>query len=734
MQKDKDKGSFTLPGESGYEKLTMELAGRWGADMIRDSDGTALSPELLNAGYGVYSTICIIRNHNAWARRNMGKLQQTFLISQPAVAESGTLGIDLMAGYFAEQFAVNDSADALRYWQVTDRTSGAVLPRGQWACADGRATIAGAIPWHSYTASFLAFRVWEEISMYNHTTNGWDREHLMQIDPIWPETQDYMLSWLEGWCKSHSATDVVRFTSLFYNFAWIWGSDARNRSLFADWASYDFTVSPLALDLFQKEHGYALTAEDFVNGGKFQVTHMPPSKAKLDWMDFMNRFVTGFGSRLVEVAHRHGKKAYVFYDDSWVGMEPYSPRFPEFKFDGLIKCVFSGFEARLCAGVQGVRTKELRLHPYLFPVGLGGAPTFMEGGDPARDARRYWASVRRALLRVPVDRIGLGGYLHLAEQYPDFVECIEDIAREFRQIKELHRAGPPTSLAPRVGVLTAWGKLRSWTCSGHLHENPDNDLINIIESLAGLPFDAEFLDFDEVRAGAHRPFDVLINAGFAGSAWSGGSRWRDDGVVAALTGWVHGGGLFLGVNAPSAAGGYASLLRMAPVLGVDIDDGARVNHGRWPVEAAEAAEASEGALAVDGAAIAPRADVYLTGGSTEVLMAKGGAPCITSNHFGKGRGIYLASYRHSMANARLLHRLIAGASAAAAVAGGSGFAVDAAYMQAFPPEVDCAIYPSAGKMALANAGSLPQTVRIGTAEATIKPYGMAVAKILWPGY
>ncbi len=27
-----------------------------------------------------------------------------------------------------------------------------------------------------------------------------------------------------------------------------------------------------------------------------------------------------------------------------------------------------------------------------------------------------------------------------------------------------------------------------------------------------------------------------------------------------------------------------TLLRMAPVLGVDIDTGARVNHGRWPVE------------------------------------------------------------------------------------------------------------------------------------------------------
>ena len=43
----KTKGGFTLPGESGYEKLTLEMAEKWGADVIRDSDGTELSPEFI---------------------------------------------------------------------------------------------------------------------------------------------------------------------------------------------------------------------------------------------------------------------------------------------------------------------------------------------------------------------------------------------------------------------------------------------------------------------------------------------------------------------------------------------------------------------------------------------------------------------------------------------------------------------------------------------------------------
>ena len=68
------QGGFTLPGEAGYEDLTLKIAKKWGADVIRDSDGTVLSDDILNAGYDIYSTICIIRDHNAWAKENKDKL------------------------------------------------------------------------------------------------------------------------------------------------------------------------------------------------------------------------------------------------------------------------------------------------------------------------------------------------------------------------------------------------------------------------------------------------------------------------------------------------------------------------------------------------------------------------------------------------------------------------------------------------------------------------------------
>ena len=80
-------GGFTLPGEAGYEGLTLELAQKWGADVIRDSDGTKLSPEIVEAGYRIYSTICIIREHNAFAEAHPDAQQQTFLCSDAVLAE-----------------------------------------------------------------------------------------------------------------------------------------------------------------------------------------------------------------------------------------------------------------------------------------------------------------------------------------------------------------------------------------------------------------------------------------------------------------------------------------------------------------------------------------------------------------------------------------------------------------------------------------------------------------------
>ncbi|MBR3108067.1 MAG: 1,3-beta-galactosyl-N-acetylhexosamine phosphorylase [Clostridia bacterium] len=648
MNQDFHQGDFTLPGEAGYEELTLRLAKKWGADVIRDSDGTKLSEEITKAGYGIYSTICIIRQHNAFALAHPDSQQQTFLCSDPVIATGESVTIRPLEGFFDEQFQINDSEEAMAYWQVYDRTTGTEVPWERWTYANGEVTVSSAVPWHSYTVSFLAWRVWEEINMYNHTTNHWTSEHLRQLDPRHPLAWEFLQKWLRDWCDQNPDTTVVRLTSLFYNFVWIFGSDARLRNRFTDWASYDFTVSPAALKAFEAEYGYALTAEDFINQRKLQVTHMPPTAHKRDYMDFIQAFVADKAKALVDIVHAYGKKAYVFYDDSWVGMEPYGPRFASIGFDGLIKCIFSGFECRLCAGAK-VPTHEIRLHPYLFPVGLGGAPTFSEGGHPEKDALQYWVSARRALLRQCVDRIGLGGYLHLTEGAPAFVDAIERIGIEFRKIKALQQDGPAYTLPIKVAVLHTWGALRSWTLSGHFHETYMHPLIHVNEALSGLPVDVKFISFADAENGALDDVNVVINAGRAGDAWSGGDAWKSEKLVEKLTEFVYRGGAFIGVNEPSAVPGYDTFFRMAHVLGIDLDTGARVCHGKWEYKIEKGIRIQAGS-----AGLKDKERLYLTDGKAKVLADADGVPQMTFNRFGKGLGVYLSDFAVSLQNTRML--------------------------------------------------------------------------------
>ena len=710
------RGDFTLPGEAGYEKLTLELAEKWGADVIRDSDGTKLSPEILEAGYRIYSTICIIREHNAFALEHPDAQQQCFLSSEPTLAEGDTLVISPLDGYFGEQFQLNDTPEAMAYWQVWDRTADAEVPRDRWEYRDGRITVRGCAPWHRYTASFLCRRIWEEISMYNHTTNHWTSEHLRQLDPRHPLAWAFLQDWLDKWCADNPQTGVIRLTSLFYNFVWIFGSDMRRRSRFVDWGSYDFTVSPAALQAFEREYGYALTAEDFINRRRLQATHRPPTQHKRDYMDFIQRFVAEKAKALVEIIHRHGKQAYVFYDDSWVGMEPYGKYFSSIGFDGLIKCVFSGFECRLCAGAD-VPVHELRFHPYLFPVGLGGLPTFMEGGHPEKDAIEYWLHVRRALVRQSVDRIGLGGYLHLTQGFPAFTEAVTRMADHFRQFKALHAHGAPAVLPVRVAVLHTWGSLRSWTLSGHFHETDGNILIHINEALSGLPVDVRFISFEDVKGGALRDADVLINAGRAGDAWSGGEAWADPALVAEVTRFVYEGGGLIGAGEPSAVPGGDTFLALAHALGVDVDDGRYACHAPWAFETEKAP------FFVSPEALAVKPGVRLTGPDTRVLRAEGGLPQLTLRRFGKGQAAYLSGFAYSPAAARMLLELLL------YLTGANG--ADAAICD--DPRVEAAWFPADSTLvALNNAEeTVAATVRCpaGDIPLTLAPLETGIHKI-----
>ena len=95
----KTKGRVTLPSESNFLDETKELLERWGADAIRDSDGTKLDRDIKSLDAKIYTTYFVARGHNEFAREHMDECQQLYLMSKRHTAAGTRLGIDFMDGY-----------------------------------------------------------------------------------------------------------------------------------------------------------------------------------------------------------------------------------------------------------------------------------------------------------------------------------------------------------------------------------------------------------------------------------------------------------------------------------------------------------------------------------------------------------------------------------------------------------------------------------------------------------
>ena len=70
----KTKGRLTLPSESNFLEQTKELLDRWGADAIRDSDGTKLDEATKQLDAKIYTTYFVARNHNDFIKRSYGRV------------------------------------------------------------------------------------------------------------------------------------------------------------------------------------------------------------------------------------------------------------------------------------------------------------------------------------------------------------------------------------------------------------------------------------------------------------------------------------------------------------------------------------------------------------------------------------------------------------------------------------------------------------------------------------
>lgn len=651
----KKTGSVTIPTDLDVVPQTLEILKKWGADAIRDCDGTDFPAELRNQNAKIYATYYTTRKDNAWARENPDEIQQCYIMTGFHTAEEGPLSICLMQGISPELLQVNTRDDPKRWWEVVDRTTGAPLDPRCWDYDEesGCVVIPNPESYHQYTVAFLAYIIWDPVHMYNAVTNNWQNfEHQLTFDVRQPKTHAFTMERLRKFIQEHPYVNVIRFTTFFHQFTLIF--DELKREKYVDWYGYSASVSPYILEKFEREVGYQFRPEYIVDQGYYNNQYRVPSKEYQDFQAFQRREVAALCREMVDITHEYGLEAMMFLGDHWIGTEPFMDEWRTIGLDAVVGSVGNGATLRLISDIPGVRYTEGRFLPYFFP------DTFHEGGDPVKEARENWVTARRAILRKPIDRIGYGGYLKLALQFPDFVDYIESVCDEFRLLYENIRGTTPYCVKT-VAVLNCWGRMRSWGCHmvhHALYQKQNYSYAGVIEVLSGAPFDVQFISFEDIRKDPAilDSIDVLINVGDGDTAHTGGREWEDPAISVPIRRFVHRGGGIIGVGEPAGHQYQGRYLQLAGELGVEKETGLTLNYDKYNWE-----EHRDHFILKDVSGEVDfgegKKNIYALEGTT-ILVQREKEVQLAVKNCGKGRGVYISGLPYSFQNSRLLYRAI----------------------------------------------------------------------------
>lgn len=647
-------GRVTIPTDIDVVPETLELLKKWGADAIRDCDGTDYPEELKSVDAKVYSTYYTTRKDNEWAKANPDEIQQMYIMTAPKTAIDGSLSIELMKNLYPDMLSVNTRDDITRWWEVIDRTTGEVVPVDQWKYdeATGCVVIDKAVPFHDYTVSFLAYIMWDPVHMYNAVVNDWKGvEHQITFDVRQPKTHKFTMKRLRKFIEEHPYVDVIRYTTFFHQFTLIFDELAREK--YVDWYGYSASVSPYILEQFEKEVGYKFRPEYIIDQGYMNNPYRIPTKEFRDFQAFQRREVAKLAKEMVDITHEYGKEAMMFLGDHWIGTEPFMDEFKTIGLDAVVGSVGNGATLRLISDIPGVKYTEGRFLPYFFP------DTFHEGGDPVKEAKYNWVTARRAILRKPIDRIGYGGYLKLAVEFPEFIEYVQSVCNEFRELYENAKGTTPYCVKT-VAVLNCWGKMRAW--GNHmvhhgLYQKQNYSYFGVIEALSGAPYDVKFISFDDIKENPDmlKDIDVIINDGDAYTAHSGGAFWADEEIVTAIKKFVYNGGGFIGVGEPSAYQYQGKYFQLSGVLGVEEEVGFTLNVDKynWDEHKHFITEDVKGEIDFGEG----KKNIYALPGTT-IICQRDKEVQLAVNEFGNGRAVYISGLPYTFENARLLHRAV----------------------------------------------------------------------------
>ena len=714
------KGRITIPTDENFVEGTKKYIEKWGADAVRDCDGTELPKNANELADKVYKTYFVVRGDNDFAYKSDEYMQNIALISERFTAFDDRLEIDLVKGKFGEQIRANPT-DCKKYWQVIDRTTGEETDDWEYL-GNNTVVVKNAKKMHEYTVNFFGYNLWDATQVYNYTCNGWTKTKDRDYDPIYPDVLEHILDGLDDWLKANPHVNVVRFTTFLYHFFIVYKTGSQQQ-LF-DWYNYAMSASPKMFEMFYEEYGYEIKLEDLVTEGYYGNQFIIPSKARKDYYEMVERFVSRTCKKIVDKVHEYGKEAMMFWGDNWVGIEPYGKYFSEIGLDAIVGSVSSGTTTRAVSDLTGLKYTEIRLMPYFFPDSL------WDDVEATKSLLYNWNIERRAILRKPVDRIGFGGYLSIADKLPNFCKGVERVCKEFREIYDtVNNKKPYCSL--KVAILSYWGKEKSWMTYMVSQDAPfarTAHYLGILESLAGLPVDIEFISFEDAKQGRLKDFDVVINGGDCGTSFSGGECWKDENLISCVREYIANGGGFIGMGEPSAILYGGRYFQLADALGVDKEMGFSILFNKFNSQIHEHFITQDITKGIDYAFSTDH--VYALEGAM-VLDAKylGGCSGVNNchvkmavNEYGKGRTFYLAGMRYDAESTRMVYRALLWCAKK-----------EDLLLKAFSSNVntDCHYYPESRRYALVNNTAYLQATLFYDVNGNSKEYTLQPNEIVW---
>ena len=261
-----------------------------------------------------------------------------------------------------------------------------------------------------------------------------------------------------------------------------------------------------------------------------------------------------------------------------------------------------------------------------------------------REAKENWVTARRAILRKPIDRIGYGGYLKLALQFPEFVDYVESVCSEFRELYENIKGTTPYCVK-RVAVLNCWGKMRAWGCHmvhHALYYKQNYSYSGVIEMLSGAPFDVKFISFEDIKKDPALldELDVIINVGDADTAHTGGIWWEDPEISSAIRKFVWNGGGFIGVGEPPVMPIRATSSSLPACWAWRKKTGFTLNYDKYNWKSTRTTSILQDAdQPIDFGE--GKKNIYALEG-TEVLVQRNREVQMAAHDFGKGRAVYIS--------------------------------------------------------------------------------------------